>query len=132
MMWFFTESLADTCKLTSAGCVLILTRCIYCCSAKDDPVAFINWEPAVGITRSRRSIRPGEASEAPSSRDTFKPKPKIGPFGYIGVSRLNDEKRRFVAHLQCGDELRRVPGLFESPVEAALAYDEYARRSVDS
>jgi hypothetical protein len=53
--------------------------------------------------------------------------PKVGPFGYFGVTRVHDEKRRFIAHVTLyGDEQRRVPGLFESPVEAALAHDEYA------
>jgi hypothetical protein len=67
----------------------------------------------------------GSSNQAQASK-VFKG-PKVGPFGYFGVTRVHDGKRSFIAHVTFyGDEQRRVPGVFMSPVEAALAHDEYA------
>ena len=38
----------------------------------------------------------------PSEKKDGRPRSKVGPFGYIGVTREGGEKRRFIAHVAVG------------------------------
>ena len=42
-----------------------------------------------------------EKKNLPEKKDS-KPRTKVGPFGYIGVTREGGEKRRFIAHVAVG------------------------------
>lgn len=72
-------------------------------SSRSDELSDVGIETRLGTRGVEKSQEQGaQEKKHPFEKKEVKPRAKVGPFGYIGVTREGGEKRRFIAHVLVG------------------------------